>query len=286
MLQDDARVAQAVYKPFGKRDIATKDKNGNRVVLFEEVTDPEELAKLDLHPADLHPNADDLIEMGLINEEERHLVRDSEFRAGVFKKPGTNDYKIVFKGTTSRADWVQNLLQGTTSRSDYYSRAKEIGRDAASKVGKDGVGDVKFVGHSLGGGLASAAAHASGAHATTFNAAGLHLFNRKWFNAPSVDAVSVNGDILTSLQSGLSPALPQAVGKTYRLKPPANTKSAAARANFDRWDRLVPIKGAIKYTKAAIARAVDLHGMARVRQSLRQRDGILGDKAVASGCKC
>ena len=256
MFQEEAELAGAVYQPFGERDVAG----------YTEVTDPDELAKLDLTVEDLNPE-------------------DSEFRAGVFKKNGTNDYKVSFKGTESGADWVQNFSQGTTSRSDYYSRAKLIGRDAASNAGTAEVGDVKFVGHSLGGGLASAAAHASGTHATTFNSAGLHWANRSWFDAPPIDAVQVKGELLTSVQSAL-PVAPSGVGTPYSIAPPSNVASTLERADLGFWDGLIPIKGAYKYTKAAAARAVELHKMPAVNGALEQQHGALKAKAAASGCSC
>ncbi len=256
MFQEEAKLAEAVYQPFGERNVPG----------YTEVTDPEELAKLDLTPEDLNP-------------------KDSQFRAGVFRKNDTNDYKVSFKGTETGTDWFHNIAQGTTSRSDYYSRAKLIGRDAGDNAGKDGVGDVKFVGHSLGGGLASAAAHASGTHATTFNSAGLHWANRSWFDAPPIDAVQVKGELLTSVQSSL-PIAPSGVGTPYSIAPPTNVASTLERADLGFWDGLIPIKGAYKYTKAAAARAVELHKMPAVNGALEQQHEALEAKAAASGCSC
>ena len=256
MFQEEAELAGAVYQPFGERNVPG----------YTEVTDPEELAKLDLTVEDLNPE-------------------DSQFRAGVFKKNGTNDYKVSFKGTESGTDWYHNIAQGTTSRSDYYSRAKLIGRDAASNAGRGDVGDVKFVGHSLGGGLASAAAHASGTPATPFNAAGLHWLHRSWFDAPPIDAVQVKGELLTSAQS-VVPIAPSGVGTPYRIAPPTNVASTLERADLNGWDAVIPIRGAYKYTKAAGARAVELHKMPAVKDALAQQKEALDAKAAAAGCTC
>lgn len=259
MFQEEADLASAVYQPFGQRNVPG----------YTEVTDPDELAKLDLTIEDVNPS-------------------DSQFRAGVFRKNGTNDYKVAFKGTTftSMQDWKNNAQQGLTSRSDYYSRAKKIGRFASSNAGTADVGSVKYVGHSLGGGLASAAAHSSGTPATTFNSAGLHGFNRSWFNAPPIDAVRVKGELLTAVQGAIPFLAPDAVGTPYRINPPTNVASKIERANLNGWDALFPIRGAYKYTKAALARATELHGMEAVEAALDQQQAALEQKAAASGCSC
>ena len=71
------------------------------------------------------------------------------------------------------------------------------------------VHDVQLVGHSLGGGLASAAQGGSGALATTFNAAGLHpetvrrhskIPERDQAEAAKVLAYQVEGEVVTTTQ--------------------------------------------------------------------------------------
>lgn len=262
MWSDEANMADAVYQPFGQRNVPG----------FTEVTDPDELEALDLTVEDLNPSG-------------------SDFRAAVFRKDGTNEYTVAFRGTQSGADWMQNLAQGTTSRSDYYSRAKLIGRDASSMVGRPPtnghtVGSVKYVGHSLGGGLASAAAHASGTPATTFNSAGLHGLNRSWFNAPPIDAVRIKGEILTSAQSAVPLLAPDAVGTPYRLNPPSNVASTFERADLGIWSALIPAIGAYRYGKAALARSLELHGMGSVKNALAEQRTALEDRAAACGCSC
>lgn len=109
----------------------------------------------------------DLAAVGLSRDE----LTIGDFRARVYVAgAGANtDYVVSFRGTQSGADWAQNARQGLGFDSPYYEQAIEIGR----KTALSGT-DVEFVGHSLGGGLASAAAVASGLDATTYNAAGLH----------------------------------------------------------------------------------------------------------------
>ena len=261
-LQTEAQLATAVYQPSGQRHVPG----------YTEVTDPDELAKLGLDAEDLTPP-------------------DSEFRAGVFRKDGTGDYTVAFKGTTmnSLSDWMANGGQGSVGYSNYYQRAKSIGRDASTMIGHGGVDSVKFVGHSLGGGLASAAAHVSGQPATTFNAAGLHLFNRSWFNAPPIDAVRVNGEILGSTQSLLKavPLLaPEGAGTPYYIDAPSTVASTLSRVSLNGWDAVLPVRIPLKYAKAAVTRAVQLHLMDSVNPALAEQHAKLGRAAAAAGCHC
>jgi pimeloyl-ACP methyl ester carboxylesterase len=255
-------MASAVYEPPGQRHA-----NG-----YTEVTDRADLEKLGLVPEELDPT-------------------DSEFQAAVFREDGTKNYVIAFKGTTmdSVSDWEANLAQSTIGYSDYYQRAKLIARDTAAKIGSGDVNRVKFVGHSLGGGLASAAAHATGQPATTFNAAGLHLFNRNWFSSPPIDAVRVNGEILTGLQSSvrrLPLVIPEARGTPYSIDPPPTVASTASRVSLDKWDAIVPGRVSYKYGRAAIARAVELHGMASVTPALREKHAVIQREVYNCRCRC
>lgn len=132
----------------------------------------------------------------------------SVFRARVYVA-GEGDstrYVIAFRGTAKQGDWVHNALQSQSLPSQHYSRAITIGRI----IGNSGVQNIQLTGHSLGGGLASAAALSSGKPADTFNAAGLGLgsnldgtYNRltsgRW-NAGRVDAYVVDGEALNTLQ--------------------------------------------------------------------------------------
>lgn len=258
----EAQMATEVYNPMGQRHVPG----------YTEVTDPAELDKLDLDRSDLSP-------------------ADSEFRAAVFKKNGTNDYTVAFKGTTmtSVSDWQANLGQGSAGYSNYYTRAKSIARRSTAMMGPGGASSVKFVGHSLGGGLASAAAHATGAPATTFNAAGLHIANRNIFHPAPIDAVRVNGEVLTGLQSAARPIpilLPSAAGTPYRIDPAPSSPSLLERADFSRWYHYIPGVAALKFGKAMITRAVDLHLMSSVNPALEAREDAVKKQANASGCRC
>ncbi len=141
---------------------------------------------------------------------------ESSFRARVYVTGTGADtqYVLAFRGSTSdRRDWVSNAQQAAGLQSDHYSRALAIGRALARHEDVP----VTITGHSLGGGLASAAAIASGRDATTFNAAGLSQNTINAANAvrsannvsgvADVSAYYVRGEILSALQDGGDQAL-------------------------------------------------------------------------------
>jgi hypothetical protein len=84
--------------------------------------------------------------------------------------------------------------------SDYYQKAVDIGK----KLDQYGA-DVELTGHSLGGGLASAASEASGLPADTFNAAGLNSGTVAKYGgtvqSSAINAYRVNGEILGDVQT-------------------------------------------------------------------------------------
>ena len=133
-----------------------------------------------------------------------HDPDDSKFRAQMYvPDPAVfgDDMKptVAFKGTTSGEDWKNNLMQGLGIKIRLLRRAVGIG----NQLGDVGA-DVEMTGHSLGGGMASAAAGASGSNATTFNAAGLHDSTiKKCEGTPhesQINAYRVQGEILTGIQ--------------------------------------------------------------------------------------
>lgn len=105
---------------------------------------------------------------------EIHDNKDSGFRAGVFIDSAGNAV-VSFAGTDSSSfggflsDMKANLLQSFGFESAQYSSAKQLAMDVSREYSS-----VRFVGHSLGGGLATAAAYTTGGRATVFNAAGVH----------------------------------------------------------------------------------------------------------------
>ena len=118
---------------------------------------------------------------------------------------------LCFKGTDSdkNEDWLNNARQGAGMQSDYYDRAMAVAKALSGVKGQEGF---EITGHSLGGGLASAAAAVTGAHTTTFNSAGLHPDTAPRFiqggplfdTGKTVVAYQVQGEVLTSTQQGVA----------------------------------------------------------------------------------
>jgi uncharacterized Zn-binding protein involved in type VI secretion len=177
---EKARLAENVYHhgepaPEGWRNVSD---------------DPVELEKIGLAP-------DDIAEPG------------SEYRAQVYTPDPAvfgDDQKttVAFQGTRvdKAEDWNNNVAQGRDKESRYYRKSVNVGRRLATRDS-----DVEITGHSLGGGMASAASRASGKPATTFNAAGLHENTVARYGGTvhepateNIQAYRVNGEVLTGAQ--------------------------------------------------------------------------------------
>ncbi|MDH5857378.1 PAAR-like domain-containing protein [Lampropedia aestuarii] len=151
---------------------------------------------------DISNDPDKLQQYGL---EQADLAQEgSNFRAKLYEPDPAvfgNDMPsmAVFKGTQKGEDWKNNFAQGVNMHSNYYESAVGIGK----KIKRSGA-SVEIAGHSLGGGLASAASQASGMPATTFNAAGLHRSTVERYGASvhptEIQAYRVDGEILTGVQ--------------------------------------------------------------------------------------
>lgn len=152
-------------------------------------------------------------------------------------------YVVAYRGSevgtqqNQIMDWVNNGQQGVGLDSAQYSSAIELAKRAEHVFGD---GNVALTGHSLGGGLASAASLATGASAVTFNSSGLsnETLESLGFSPNAVrDSVAdsgqvrryaVNGDQLTAAQEDV-PLLPivgsppEAVGHALRIDPPPGT---------------------------------------------------------------
>lgn len=142
---------------------------------------------------------------------------NSAFRARVYAQGGGDGgggadarFVVAFRGSTrDGGDWITNGRQAAGLGTDHYTAALAVGR----RIAASGAGDrVTLTGHSLGGGLASAAAIASGRDAVTFNAAGL---SRQTIagarrvaqetgadRTPDIRAYHVRGEVLSAVQDG------------------------------------------------------------------------------------
>jgi hypothetical protein len=79
---------------------------------------------------------------------------------------------LAFRGTEDWHDVQANAVQGLGFRTSQYEQAVALARRVQRAL-PDGARLI-LTGHSLGGGLAVAAAHATGADAITFNAASVN----------------------------------------------------------------------------------------------------------------
>jgi hypothetical protein len=147
------------------------------------------------------------------------------FQAAIYSD-GHGDYVLAFAGTDfkSLADWRANIGQGLGLQTAQYRQAEVVAQDAREAFGSN----LAITGHSLGGGLASAASLATGTPAVTFNPAGLsdQTLRDLGFAPNQERATASDGlirrydtqhDILTNLQQNVLPFLPHAVGSEIRI---------------------------------------------------------------------
>lgn len=154
----------------------------------------------------------------------------SGFRAGVFHNPDSpgQTHALAMAGTdmTSVRDWMTNLGQGLGLDTAQYNEAVCVAKDCEKAFGQDLI----LTGHSLGGGLAAAAAVAVDAPAVTFNAAGVAdaTLRREGFDPKAERAAvedgqirryAVDGEVLTTLQNHTP--LPKPLGYSITLPDPA-----------------------------------------------------------------
>lgn len=108
---------------------------------------------------------------------------DNEFvRSGISamltRSPETGTYYLAFRGTESlldRHDIAANVLQSLGLRAAQYELAVQLANRVKQVLGPDV--EIILTGHSLGGGLAAAAAYDTGLNAIIFNPASVnHLY--------------------------------------------------------------------------------------------------------------
>ncbi|MFB9887661.1 lipase family protein [Balneatrix alpica] len=130
----------------------------------------------------------------------------------IFEHSQTGDLVIAFRGTEplSAVDWVEDVEQAF-GQSEQYQQAVSLAREVQAKLdaynnahglmGEQAI-QLSFTGHSLGGGLATAAALATGGQAIVFDAAGLsqQTIDANGLDVTKASAVTnfnVQGDFLT-----------------------------------------------------------------------------------------
>ena len=225
---------------------------------------------------------DDLDDLGVKSSD--LVVPDSNFRAQVYL-PDEDvfgaDAKpvVVFRGTEGGSDWTKaNLPQGLNRESAYYKQAVTIG----SKLKQSGM-EVEIAGHSLGGGLSSAASKAGGFKATTFNSAGLHHKTVERYGIPKarqgsnddITRYRIDGELLTFLQEDIplvSRLAPSAVGNTtHTMQKPKSLTAAALGTSAALGMGLGPGGAVAGYAGVKGKEKLDLHGMDMMREAIEER---------------
>ncbi|PAJ71967.1 hypothetical protein CJF42_23805, partial [Pseudoalteromonas sp. NBT06-2] len=151
------------------------------------------------------------IESMVLNDEE------SGFKSDVYYDSNTSEFIYATAGTDGvfNPDMVANGKQAFGGSSRQYQLAIQNARTMRDAVQAKS-GKLSFTGHSLGGGLASANALATGLRARTYNAAGLHAKTVRNYGglkraSKLIDAYHSNTDVLSILQD-YTP-LPDAAGR-------------------------------------------------------------------------
>lgn len=136
---------------------------------------------------------------------EDYADSESGFRAIVLRPIDPHDRRAIlaYAGTDSKSweDWGNNLGQGFGFTPEQYDQAAGLAREVGAEARANGEA-LTLTGHSLGGGLASYAAVATGAQATAINSAPLAHRNIPNDDPTINDRVTqyyVPGEILTDL---------------------------------------------------------------------------------------
>lgn len=106
----------------------------------------------------------------------------------LYRNSKTQQQVLAFRGTNGLLDWVTNI-KGTTDDIEPLSTAQLSGaRDIARLLAKKNISNLTFVGHSLGGRLASIAKFETGKKSVIFNSAPIGKFERNIW--PSIDSTT------------------------------------------------------------------------------------------------
>ncbi len=162
------------------------------------------------------------------------------FKNAVYFDHVSGAYVLAFAGTDDLDDLIVDIWQGLGRYTNQYQKAMEIALELKTAIVTNLGQSLITTGHSLGGGLASAAAVVADIHADTFNSAGLSestLLARdangdpipgvelypgslaRWLAAETfIDAYYLDWDILSFVQD-YSP-LQDAIGKRIQMDGP------------------------------------------------------------------
>ena len=119
---------------------------------------------------------------------ELYVDDDTGLQSALYVHEESGHSVLAFAGTNGKGDWSTNFKQAFGIESEQYTKAMHRAQAMYDSTG----GNIHFVGHSLGGGLAGAAAMSTSGSATVFNASGVNLL--------TVHRVSVNPGTVTHIR--------------------------------------------------------------------------------------
>ena len=176
-------------------------------------------------------NAEEMDKLGITDSKE---IDDPHtgFKADIYKDKN-GDYVLVYRGTYSDPDhpendlihdwskeWTDdNMKQGLGMGSEQYNKSIKLAEKVNSNKPKDK--QLTIAGHSLGGGLATAAGAATGSKTYAFCPAGVHPNTYKMYgvqnpNTSKVHTYYSNQDFLNMASNNLS-LMPKAAGERIML---------------------------------------------------------------------
>ena len=176
-------------------------------------------------------NAEEMRKLGITDSKE---IDDPHtgFKADIYKDKN-GDYVLVYRGTYSDPDhpendlvhdwskeWTDdNMRQGLGMGSEQYKKSIKLAEKVNSNKPKDK--QLTIAGHSLGGGLATAAGAATGSKTYAFCPAGVHPNTYKKYGVKNPDTSKVhtyysNQDFLNMASNNLS-LMPKAAGERIML---------------------------------------------------------------------
>lgn len=175
-------------------------------------------------------DADEMDKLG-INSTDLNDTKTG-FKADIYKDKN-GDYVLVYRGTYSDPDhpendlihdwskeWTDdNMKQGLGMGSEQYEKSIDIAKRVNRNKPKDK--QLTIAGHSLGGGLATAAGAATGSKTYAFCPAGVHPNTYKMYGVKNPDTSKVhtyysNQDFLNMASNNLS-LMPKAAGERIML---------------------------------------------------------------------
>ncbi|MBX3707646.1 MAG: VCBS repeat-containing protein [Pseudomonadales bacterium] len=139
---------------------------------------------------------------------------ESGIKWSAYQADGGGVVRVGFAGTNGLSDLDDNVRNAAGLRSTQYREARQIAQALAAERG----GNIVFVGHSLGGGLAAAASAATGLPAVTFQAASTSSAAFTGGDPGLIRAYYTRSDIL-SIGQDVIPGIGSARGQRVMLGP-------------------------------------------------------------------